>query len=177
MANVHRRCITKSNILDQTRRNLSMIYDSNTKKNTTLIELTLRDYDRLKGNSVHIKQIEKTEDGTGILYRNIKYGREIAIKKRSINIGANTKYRYIDLMKTKGNFILITADKNECILYKQNSHILPSNMSYNHNIEDILSGKVILMIGILDGNQKSSIGANIWDNKVHDLVKSCKKLA
>ena len=175
MANVHRRCITKSIILDETRRNLSRIYESKTKKNTTLIELTLRDYNRLKGNSIQVKHIEKTEDGNGIVYRNINYGKDIAIKKRSIGMGANTKFRYIDLMKTKGNFIVITADKKDCILYNQNSYILPSNMTYNRNIESILSGKVVLMIGILDGNQKSSIGANIWDNEVHDLVKSCKK--
>ena len=175
MANIHRRCTTKSTIIDETIRNISNIYDSKSKKNTTLIELTLRDYDRLKGNCIELKQIETSEHVNGIVYNTIDYGKHIAIKKRSVDIGGNTKYRFVDLMKTKGNYMLITADKNDCILYNQNTYVLPSNMTHNRKIEGILSGKVVLMIGIFYGNKKSSTDANIWDNKFHDIVKRCKK--
>ena len=174
MANVHRRVRTKSNICNDIQINLSSLYDSNKKLNATLIELPARDYEHLKGNSIHISGIKKTQDGKGIIYHNINYGKSISINKKSVNIGVNKKYRHINLEKTKGKLLLITADKLECLSYNPNTYIIVSNMTYNHNIDGISSGKVILIMGILNSNEDTAISSNIWDNEIHNLVKSCK---
>ena len=164
----------KSERLQDMRSTLSTLYDTNKKYNSTLMELTTRDYKFLKEHCIHVTGIIQSLNGNATIYKTIKYGKAISVTKKTLSIAVKNKYRYINLTKSKGNIVLITADKIECLTHNPNTLTFPTNMSHKHVTDDVLSGKVILMTGKLRNKNDLAKQHYIWNNSVHDLVKLSK---
>ena len=95
---------------------LTPLYDNKSKANTTLMELSERDYSRFKDNCINVSGISTTENfssGAKItIYSDVTYGANVNKTKQKV---ASKWCNQINLHKTKMRFIMITAKKKECI--------------------------------------------------------------
>ena len=100
---------TKKITKTETLSTLSQLFSSNVKAPTTLIELTSRDYNRMKKNSIYVSGMsrvignKKDKSATTTLYSKVTYGPLISITKNKININ-----------KTRNKYVVLVADKVSC---------------------------------------------------------------
>ena len=156
---------------------LSVLYDGTSKDNTSVIELTNKDYKRLQDNCITLGGISK--HGNIVSYEKISYGKGLSIKKKTIDIGkGKDKYRYIDLNKSKGRFMLIITDKDDCQRINTNTHAFCSRMTIQSNIKNdnsnILSGKIVLMLAILPAVNAKNDNKKSWDDSIYGIARACK---
>ena len=142
---------------------LSLLYDDEVKQPTTLIELSNSELKRYKNNTIHLSGLNvhpksTTNNSTLPLYSTVTYGSNINRRKKNVSFVKTTFVNYIDLRKTTKNFVLITANKNECLKVFKNVFVFDTCMSTILDIEKkenrYQSGIVGLMIASVPQRQK-----------------------
>ena len=158
---------------------LTPLYDNKSKANTTLMELSERDYSRFKDNCINVSGISTTENfssGAKItIYSDVTYGANVNKTKQKV---ASKWCNQINLQKTKRRFIMITAKKKECIEAFPNTYIFDTCMtdkkSLNPKTNSSKSGVVILMVAVLPSSNKTKNSNYIVDEAIVNKVRSCK---
>ena len=156
---------------------LKKLYDTDTKKNNTLIELNTEQYKRLKEYSIHLSKIKVDTDNNLILYGKTRYGKNVSTTKQSLRYSGNKKSRWINMKKSSRNMVLFLADKNECINTFKNIFVVGTVMTYNHkkkkeevNHNPQMSGIVVLMMAVLRHNAHETT----WIKNIHAMARGCK---
>ena len=112
---------------------LSSLYNSKLKSPTALMELSEIEYKRIKYNSIHIggiSVVKGSDNGPDTtMYSDISYGSRINSTNWKVNIGEYKWYEYIHLNKTKNRYVMITADKGECLAAIPNTFCYCTNMT------------------------------------------------
>ena len=152
--------------------NLSSLYDENSKRNTTLMELTIRQKNHFQNNIIHLWNLRCCPNNNHIYYDGIRFGKSVFTIK-------NRKNHTFNLGKTKRNFIMFTANKSECLQLAPNTHCYGTVMTYkpksDYELSPPMSGVVILMIAVLNDYEKKKGFKSVWDNNIHKLAKECKQ--
>ena len=85
-----------------------------------------------------------------ILYSHVKYGSNINIDTKRVNIGDHSWFRYINLHKTRSQYCIITCDTCECLKFFPNTHMFGSAMTDKRGFKLCdkvqLSGIIVLML-------------------------------
>ena len=173
------RKVKKENYISNMHSTLASLYDGLSRNNTSIMELTVRQRNRLQDNIIHLSNIRRCPINNHTYYDRISFGKSVFTNKKEKKIGGNKKNRYFNLRKTKGGFIMITANKNECLGMVPNTHSYGTVMSYkpksNYDLSPPMSGVVILMIAIIDDFKEDEERNYIWDNEIHSITKKCKE--
>ena len=152
--------------------NLSSLYDGNSKNNTTLMELTVRQRNHFQNNIIHLWNLRCCPNTNHIYYDGIRFGKSVFTIK-------NRKNHTFNLGKTKRKFIMFTANKSDCLKLVPNTHCYGTVMTYKpksqYELSPPMSGVVILMMAVLNDNNKKKGSNSVWDNNIHKLAKECKK--
>lgn len=145
-------------------RTCDSLFNSNSRHNNCLIELSQNEVKRLGKLTIHLSSMA-LKNGC-ISYHNVKYGEKLSTSSCHKKLCGNKKSRWIDLNKTKKNMLVITASKAECLSMMPNTYVFNS-----HNYDEKhMSGIVILMMAVLRNNREEYI----WMDDMHTLVASCK---
>ena len=153
---------------------LSSLYSSNDKSPTTLMELTKKEYNRVKHNCIHLTGLSITkENPTTTLYSNVTYGKNLSVRNKKIDIGDYKWYEEVNLIKTSKMFMMITGDKEECVQAFPNLFTYCTNLTVDKNYA--MSGKIILMLGALPPPHTCNQDVIVWSDDIHDIVHKCKE--
>ena len=162
---------------------LSLLYDDVVKQPTTLIELSNSELKRFKDNIMHLSGLHvhkhsTTNKSTLPLYSTVTYGSNINRRKKNVSFIDTSFVNYIDLRKTKKNFVMITANKNECLKAFKNIFVLDTCMSIildtERKVKKYQSGIVVLMIAAVPRRKNHQLGQKLFDNDLYTQVKKCK---
>ena len=129
--NVAIRLQTKTHNLVAMNKVLSSLYNGNTKKNTTVMELNTTQYNRLKDHCIMVSKLRNCSDLHHIYYDNIIFGKKISLTKESTKFGMSKKNIWVNVHKTK-SLVLITAPKVEFLKTFPNTHMFGTVMTYNN---------------------------------------------
>ena len=80
-----------------------------------------------------------------------RYMVKIYLPQKKIHFGYNgqiNSYRYIDLARTKYNYIMITASKSEYFKLFPHTYSFNNVLTFDGNDEDITSGVIMLMLSV-----------------------------
>lgn len=102
-------------------------------KNITLIELSTRQHNHLKEHCIHLYKIRHCNKNEDTYYYGIQSGEAIFAEKKGKKSGCNKKNCNIDLHKTKGGHILITAWKKDCLQIAPNTYCSETVMPFTQN--------------------------------------------
>ena len=91
----------KVKFLSSMHSSMSSLYDGDSKKNTTLTELNVRQHKRFKDNIIHLWNVRNCAEYKHIYYDNIQFGKGVFAKPNEKIYGGNKRNRYINLHKTK----------------------------------------------------------------------------
>ena len=95
-----------------------------------------------------------------------------------MDIGKNKCYQYVNMTKTRKNYLTIIADKDECMRVIPNTYTLGTSM--HEKTSDCkrnntpLSGKIILMITTLPSFNDNNRYDTVWEHLIYDKVKTYK---
>ena len=105
------------------------------------------------------------------------YGEKISLSKKKINYGgihSSTSYQCVNLTKTKKRYVLITADKKDCMTMLPAAKSKISILSNGGDENDISSGVILLMFAVLPADT-TAINAKNWNKDMVTMIKRCKK--
>ena len=165
----------KSKIIKNIYTDLSSLFDTNINAPTTLIELTKSQHLRFRDNSIHMIGMD-FKDCIPVC-RKACYGEKISLSKKKINYGgihSSTSYQCVNLTKTKKRYVLITADKKDCMTMLPAAKSKISILSNGGDENDISSGVILLMFAVLPADTVA-INAKNWNEDMVSMIKSCKK--
>ena len=131
-----------------------------------LIELSVRELNRLKDNSIHLKNSTTATNDVCVSYESISYGKNI--KKRRVDLFCDDRKTISDeifLPTMKKKVVLITIDKAEAL--KLLPGLIISSSTYNCDP----SGIVVLMIMVFKPINKET---KKWNNDDCKRIKKCK---
>ena len=139
-----------------------LLYNNKPKANTTLMELSERDYSRFKDNCINVSGISATENFSSsakiTIYSDVTYSANVNKTKQKV---ASKWCNQINLHKTKRRFIMITANKKECIEVFPNTYIfdlcMTDKKSLNPKTNLSKSGVVILVVAVLPSSNIKAI--------------------
>ena len=103
---------------------------------------------------------------------------KIYLPQKKIHFGYNgqiNSYRYIDLARTKYNYIMITASKSEYFKLFPHTYSFNNVLTFDGNDEDITSGVIMLMLSVQPPILKEETNNNVLFNGVIENISSCKK--
>ena len=163
------------------------LYQSKVKAPHCLMELSCKDYNRLKRNSITVcglsiirdTTINATNDATMTRYNSISYGENINISKKKIETGnGNENFQQINLSKSTGKFVLMLADKNECLKLIPNCYTFSSCLCHsagkNKATSIKISGKLVLLIAALPTRGIPNRVEKIWNKSDFIIARKCK---
>ena len=143
-----------------------------------LMELSMRDYKRMRHNMIELTDIFLFEDM--FAYHNVQYGKNIRFSSQKGNATANDNcgVKAIQLKQMKQNYIIAVADKSEVlkncchnnIIILRHSSQCVGNDEDKNKIE--LSGKLVLMVATMKINK--SANDMCWNTNLFKTVKDCK---
>ena len=148
--------------------NLAKLFNSNQRHNNTLIELTETQHKRLSDNCVHLSRLRSNDKK--LFYDMVSYGPKLSTTSKKDSCYGCKKNIRLNLSKTKGRFIMITANKEDILSSFPNTYTFSDVMSYKSGKMPPMSGIVILMMGIMR-NTSDEIA---WDHELHKVVHCCK---
>ena len=147
------------------------------------IEFRLRQFNRYEKNTIHLSGLTEipsaTKNKTTLpLYSKVKYGTNVNKRKLNVSFVDTSFVNYIDLKKTKKNFIMITANKNEYMNKFKDVFIFDTCMSRiqnsNTKITKYQSGIVVLMIAAVPRVKRDTSQLIVFDDCLYTEVKKCK---
>ena len=97
--------------------------------------------------------------------------------QKKINYGginSTSSYQCVNLTKTSKRYVLITADKIDCMKMLPAAKSKISILSNDGDEKDISSGVILLMFAVLP-SEKMVMNHKKWNNDTVTMIKSCKK--
>ena len=143
-----------------------------------LIELSNKDLEKMRCNSIHLSGMKLNQEGKAmhITYENIQKGKYINLQKKKDKSSNIIK---LEIEKTKHQYVVITASKEECIRMIPETICL--NFSKNHHSlhkegdnRCKLSGIVIIFFGIMKRKGDTTEKEIIWGNNHFQFLKNTK---
>lgn len=137
---------------------------------------------RFKNNSIHVSGIYTSgatnNKATITLYSKVQYGSNINKTKIKSSVNNLLYGNQININKTKGNYVLITSNRDECLNMFQNiysfdtctTQIIDAKTKQSVN----QSGVVVLMMAALPKAKKERDISTMFDDDLHSTVKKCK---
>lgn len=133
----------------------------------TLMELSIKQIKRCKGNSISLKGLYETEKSTDMkscsMYKKATYGDALLHNKHvKKNIcksnGITMRWKSPMLRNIKGGFFIIVADKEEVLNINSDVIILDGSGQCNGTLDENYqpSGKVLLLVARLQARKKLS---------------------
>ena len=155
--NIYKRRDEKKHVVASCISKIAPLYNSQVKAPHCLMELSQRDYNRIKNNCIHVCGLSLIKDtstntSNGAImahYNVVSYGCNVDIDEKNIDTSnVNQIYQYINLCKSKGNYIAMVGDKDECKSMIPNTYTFSSCLhkftSKNKPIK--MSGKLVLLM-------------------------------
>ena len=99
----------------------------------------------------------------------MKRGKLLSLTKSHLNCTGNKRSRYINMTKTKGRRVFITAVKSQCVECIPNTHILGTTLTLKNKV-DCMSGIVVLMMAVISKHDVREL----WTNDIYDIARKCK---
>ena len=168
----------KSRFILNLNNNLMSLLDGDSRHNTTLMEFTTTQYKRYKENSIHLSDMRYHSDNKYVYYNRVRYGKSLSTSKPEKRSGGNKGNIVMNINKSKGNMVFITAMKSEVTAFLPNAFCFGTVMTIKPDSEydsnTPLSGAVILMMAMLPKFEDPNFYEGLWDEEVYQVSKKCK---
>ena len=127
----------------------------------------MKERQRHENNTISVEGLSLSACKKEIIYNKIKYGSHIKFKTTTTNSGGRKIYnKSIHLEKIKNRYILILAQKKECL------KILPDLFVSSSVTNKTPSGTVVIMACVLDTKKFNQ--SSPWQSADFTKLKSCK---
>ena len=134
-----------------------------------IMELSMKDWTRMKHNYIHLSDciVSKVNKNRIVTYNQVSYGDKVKpMKKISMINGKYIMWNEINLSRTVGKYLLITAKKSE---YLEDKNIISIDATSRCDMNDREDGKyeasgiIVLCIYVLNKQQSNKEWA--WGKK------------
>ena len=183
--NRYKRIDDKTHVIATSISEIAPLYHSKVKAPHCLMELSQRDYNRMRNSCIDVSgltlikdtSINATNGATMTQYNIVSYGRNVNISKKKIDTGnTHEMFQYINLCKISGHFIAMVADKEECIRMIPNTYTISSCVhTYTGKNKPIkMLGKLVLFMAMLPKVSTKMCSDKVWNKQDFVMVKKCK---
>ena len=157
--------------------------DAKVRHPSTLIELSNTELKRHTKNTIHLSgliehQLASMNNKSLPLYSKVTYGSNINKRKRRVSFVDTSFVNYVDLKKTRKNYIMITANKDEYLNQFKDVFFFDTCMStimeYESKARKYQSGVVLLMVAAIPRMKRDYSVPVLFNNNLYKQVKKCK---